>query len=113
VYSNAPTLVTNSIIWNSVSGMNPPHFAGAGTLTITYSNVQGALVPPGVGNLNVDPNFVSSERPWEGLAPGSPCIDAGNDAVASSLDLYGLSRKDIPLVGTDGVFVDIGCNEYQ
>lgn len=52
---------------------------GPGTVAATYSDVRmnGAGLP-GLGNLDLDPLFVDAAAGDLHLAPGSPCIDAGD-----------------------------------
>lgn len=69
---------------------------GAGAIDVRYSNItvdlstpntvymgKPNLAPPvqpwpGTGNINADPLFVDPDNLAYGLAPGSPCIDAGS-----------------------------------
>jgi hypothetical protein len=72
--------ITNSILWGDQTGEIVQE--GSGTVTVTYSNVQGGLpagVEDGGGNLNVDPLFAGPGR--YRLNSASPCIDAGQNAA--------------------------------
>jgi hypothetical protein len=75
--------IRSSILWDNRIGMlstlDAQAVATQGPLVVTYSDVQGTLVP-GAGNLNVDPQFLSVTSRDERLAAGSPCIDAGDPA---------------------------------
>jgi hypothetical protein len=87
----------NNIVWGNTAGginLNPAP-------ALTYSDVQGASVLPGLGNINADPLFVdpaggdyhekSPGGSWHGGAwtrdsSYSPCIDAGTPGDAFSLE---------------------------
>ncbi|MGB2985023.1 MAG: hypothetical protein WBE26_03995 [Phycisphaerae bacterium] len=102
---NSPT-ITNCTLWGDAAPEGPEialqwGFYGPHTLTVSYSDVQGAQGAAyvengctliwGEGNINADPLFVDPEGPdddpdtWEDndyhLFWGSPCIDAGNNAA--------------------------------
>ena len=62
--------ILNSIFWNNVI------YIYSGTITITYSDIQGGYA--GTGNINLNPLFVS-ETDFH-LQANSPCINAGNPA---------------------------------
>jgi parallel beta-helix repeat protein len=96
--------------------------------TVTYSNVQGGQ--PGAGNIDADPLFVVPGRwadpadptkaaasgdkkaVWVGgnyhLRAGSPCIDAGDPALASKWVLFDMDGQARPI----GLRPDIGCDEF-
>ncbi len=65
--------VTNCILWDNV----PEQIVDGGTLTVTYSNVQGGF--PGTGNIDADPLFIDPDNGDYRLSPNSPCIDAGHN----------------------------------
>jgi hypothetical protein len=65
--AGSPT-VRSSILWDAGSEIS---HQGTGTLVITYSDVQGSW--PGVGNIDLDPQFDGLR-----LSPSSPCKDAGD-----------------------------------
>ena len=111
--SGTPVL-TNCIIWKNSSTQV---YGYVGNITISYSDVEGGYTS--LGNVNVDPLFVS--LPWQGpdatwgtiddtigdyrLRSNSPLINGGNTAVIKeSLDLGGNARIQ------DSV-VDIGAYE--
>ncbi len=107
--------VTNCILWDNV----PEQIVDGGTLTVTYSNVQGGF--PGTGNIDTDPRFVDPDNGDYRLLPNSPCIDAGHNNAVSDLtdtDLDGNPRfADDPDTSDTGcgvpVVVDMGAYEYQ
>ena len=76
--------VRNSILRNSGAEIDPGTVA-----TISYSDVEGGFT--GVGNIDVDPQFVDSAADYH-LTAASGCIDAG--AIESSItsDLDGRPR---------------------
>ncbi len=86
-------------------------------LTVSYSDVEGGW--PGTGNIDADPLFVDPAAGNFRLAPGSPCIDAGdNTAVPGGIttDLDGNPRfiddPDTPDTGNgDPPIVDMGAYE--
>ncbi|MFC1767926.1 choice-of-anchor Q domain-containing protein [Candidatus Margulisiibacteriota bacterium] len=93
--------VVNSIFW-----ANTTLFSG-GSRTITYSDVQGGYA--GVGNINADPLFVSTDEAdaanFMRLGGGSPCIDIAS-LEAPSPDLAGNVRPR-------GFNNDMGAYEFQ
>ncbi len=116
VYSlgGSPT-VTNSILWSN----SPDEIAGGGTPVVTYSDVQGGW--PGTGNIDADPLLVDPGGGDLRLQPGSPCIDAGNNAAVPALittDLGGEPRfsedPETPDTGDgEAPIVDMGAYEYR
>lgn len=112
-YSGGASVLTNCILWaNSGSQLS-----GTGTATVTYSCMQGGFSGP--GNISVDPRLVGADDPR--LLPGSPCIDAGNNAAVPpgiTTDLDGLARfLDDPATPDSGSgtppVVDMGAYEYN
>ncbi|MHC4540233.1 MAG: choice-of-anchor Q domain-containing protein [Planctomycetota bacterium] len=93
--------VTNCILWDGGGEIwNDSIF----TITVTYTDVQGEGIWPGVGNINADPLFADADGR---LLPASPCIDAGDDAAVPpgvTTDLDGNPR-------IQGVSVDMGAFE--
>lgn len=76
VEGQSEVTVRDCIFWNN-SGDD---FAvdGISTLNVTYTCSQEPIA--GVGNITVDPMFVNAGGGDYRLAPGSPCIDAGDPA---------------------------------
>ncbi len=100
----------NSILWN-----NGPSAisANGGTITITYSNIQGGY--PGTGNSMASPLFANPGTHNYQLQSGSPCIDSADGGPASARDLLGFSRVDAPPANSGTgtpAFVDRGAYEY-
>jgi hypothetical protein len=58
----------NNIVW----GNTPTQISGTG-LTISYCDFQGGI--PGIGNINLDPQFSDTNYV---LSINSPCVDAGD-----------------------------------
>ncbi len=104
VYVSSAT-ITNSIVWMNQPDEIAP--AGGSTVTVSYSDVFGGW--PGVGNLNLNPDFVGiGPDPY---APGetSPCVDSANP------DTTGLGLPELDLAGHPRVVngrVDMGAYEY-
>jgi hypothetical protein len=135
--------VANSVLWGDAAPSGAElHVTGAGSsLAVAFCDVQGGLAAVvaapgsgftwGAGNLAVDPLFSGSELR---LGPGSPCIDAGDNAALPPdrgdvdgdgdllepvpLDHDGLPRRrDDPGVPDTGSgrapLVDLGAFERQ
>jgi hypothetical protein len=81
--------VTSSVLW----GDEPEEVAGVGvpaSVAVMFSDVQGGF--PGPGNIAADPLFVDPVNGDYRLAPGSPCIDAGQ----SQMKIAHFSGIDLP-----------------
>jgi hypothetical protein len=115
-HSNSNSTLTNVIMW----GNTAPSFAGilhySGTLTVTYSNIQGSY--PGTGNINANPLFVDADGPDNivgtlddnlRLQSNSPSINAGNNAAVPTGVTTDLEGKPRIQNGT----VDMGAYEYD
>ncbi|MHC4500691.1 MAG: choice-of-anchor Q domain-containing protein, partial [Planctomycetota bacterium] len=120
-------LITNCILWD---GGNEIWNNDGSTITITYSDVQGAW--PGQGNIEADPCFVDPGY-WDSngtagdvnddywvdgdyhLLPGSPCIDAGDPNYVAEPNETDLDGKPRVLDGDgDGTsVVDMGAYEHR
>ena len=99
--------VTNSILWANSPDQIEIY---SGSHTVSYSCVQGGIA--GIGNIIDNPAFDADG--WH-LTSGSPCLDAGINAGAPTVDIEGQNRMDLSAVAnrispTD--FVDIGADEY-
>lgn len=87
--------IKNSVFWGNSddlgSGLNAQLVAADGSLEVSYSNIEGSNAAQwGEGNINVAPLFADPLGPDDNpgtadddlrLAPGSPCIDAGNNTA--------------------------------
>ncbi|MHC4745005.1 MAG: LamG-like jellyroll fold domain-containing protein, partial [Planctomycetota bacterium] len=108
--ADSSPIVTNCILWSNVANIDSQI---AGPAVVTYSNVQGGLMPPGVGNINADPLFVNAGAGNLRLSSSaSPCVDKGNNAAPD------LPEKDLdgnPRVadgdGNRSAVVDMGAYE--
>lgn len=91
--SNNP-VITNSIFWGNIAPNGPKEIVNwhESNPTVSFSCVEGGY--PGLGNIDADPLFVDPENGDFRLQPGSPCIDAGNGAVATEKDRAGNPRYD-------------------
>ncbi|MDY7110589.1 MAG: hypothetical protein SYC29_18305, partial [Planctomycetota bacterium] len=72
-----------------------------GEVSVSYSNVFGGWDGPGGANLDADPMFTDPGAGEYDLAPGSPCIDAADNAALPpdelDLDDDGDTDEPIPL----------------
>ncbi len=97
-------IIINSILWNNSD------IQISGKAKVEYSNIEEKT--KGRGNIDQDPSFMDTTVGDYRLGTGSPCIDAGNNAVVSTpLDLEGNPR--IADGNSDGsAIVDMGAYEY-
>ena len=128
-YSTSSPNISNSIFWgNMAQTASEISLFGSGTVTVTFTDIQGGYA--GTGNINSDPQFVRNPSPgadtiWGTadddygdlrLRSGSPCNDAGSNAAVPSgitTDLAGNQRFiDVPGVRDPGAIVDMGAFEY-
>ncbi len=128
--------IQNSIIWNNVVAIAQPPLDVQlkGNWTINYSNVASLLGgggpnPSFPGSIESLPRFVLAPNITTSaftagdlhLASGSPCLDAGNNAllpIGTTTDLDGLLRRfDDPIAPNVGAgtspLVDMGAYELQ
>ena len=115
--SNSPNIV-NTILWQNAATATASEVynTSGGTVTISYSLLQGGIAGTGVGpdaltdggsNIDADPLFVNPGSNDLTLTSSSPAINAGNtSAVSASTDLAGNAR-----ISDDTV--DIGAYEFQ
>jgi hypothetical protein len=118
--SSSPT-VTNCILWGNSDngGSDESAQIDGGTPVVSYSCVQGLATFAGSDNIGNNPCFVDVDLR---LSPGSPCINAGNNAAlppdTPDLDGDGDTTEPIPL-DLDGnlrIFndiVDMGAYESE
>jgi Bacterial Ig domain/Right handed beta helix region len=120
--------IANTIIYGNVSGGNTGQDAqvldigATPSLTLGYSLVQGLTGSlGGTGNIGADPVFVDAVGGDLRLAPGSPCIDAGDNTtpglVGITTDQLSHARFfDDPTTPDTGngvaPLVDMGAYEY-
>jgi len=102
-YYSSPT-ITNCILW----GDSPDEIYNvSSTPVVTYCDVQGGY--EGVGNIDLDPEFVDASGGNLRLFSSSPCLDSGTDTSGPA---YGGVTDDIESVSRpQGVAYDIGAYE--
>jgi hypothetical protein len=139
LYIGGTLTVYNSILWDNNFCDYPSDPARiirneGGTITITYSNVEGGY--SGTGNIDVDPQFVvypsytpnvpgdiatswytSTSQDFGNLRllSGSPCIDTGNNSDVPSGTATDIDGRPRILDGPDPdstAIVDMGAYEY-
>ena len=85
--SSTTSTIKNSILWDNTATISDPEIdlTGSGTLTVSYSDIEGGWGGAGSNNINSNPQFVGSGD-YHLLcgSPPSPCINAGSDAAVSS-----------------------------
>jgi hypothetical protein len=127
-----PTAVNTVVYVNHIEDTKTQITADAAV--VRYCDVQGGW--PGTGNIDAVPSFVAPGGWWDDggdplpstrrlelhgewvwhpglgdyhLMAGSPCIDAGDPAFASSWALLDMDGQPRPI----GAAPDIGCDEYN
>ena len=98
--SNAPTVI-NAIVYHNGSRTGLAQMDSA-SATVNYSDVQDGW--SGMGNINADPFFLDADGR---LLAGSPCIDAGDDAVVP----FGVTTDLDGNLRIQGLCVDMGAFE--
>ncbi|MHC4738521.1 MAG: right-handed parallel beta-helix repeat-containing protein [Planctomycetota bacterium] len=94
--------ITNCIIWDGEDGIwNNDN----SEITITYSDVYAGW--PGMGNFDIDPQFVDPCNSDYHLLPGSPCIDAGDPCYVPAQNETDLDGKPRVINGR----IDMGAYE--
>ncbi len=111
-YDGSNPVLTNVIMWGDTAYTDPEiaNYTGS-TPVVTYSDIQGGYT--GTGNINADPRFVHAASGNLRLQPGSPCIDAGNNAAVPAgvtTDLDGNPRI-VDGNGDGNAVVDMGAYE--
>jgi predicted outer membrane repeat protein len=90
IYSYQPTNLglNNTILWGNSAGFDGNQiYNTTGPVTLSYSLVEGGLPPgcvDGGNNVYADPLFVEASGGDLRLLPGSPAIDAGDNAAVPS-----------------------------
>ena len=83
IYSSAPE-IRNCVIWNNAGN---DIYTNIASPIVTYSDIEDFGVFPGVGNLNVDPGFLSGPAGNyyldHAVVVDSDCINAGSDPASS------------------------------
>jgi hypothetical protein len=108
--SGGAVTIVDSILWADKQGSTPNEIEDSvGTVTVTYSDIQGGYA--GDGNINQNPHFVDAAGGLLALRPTSPCIDAGAGRGFATWDLDLNPR----LMDGDGggAVVDMGAYEYD
>ena len=102
--SSSNPMVTNTILW----GNGTEIYLFNSSIAVTHSDVQGGYT--GVGNINADPQFVSTTPGFEDyhLQNSSPCISTGTASGAPTTDIEGNPRPN-----PSGSNPDIGAYENQ
>ena len=125
VLTTGDSTVSSSILWNNgTSGDGPQIHSAAGTLTVSYSNVQGGYTGDGTNNIDTGTGPLYYDRFVGDLSlhRDSACINAGNEADrpadTADLDDDGDTDELLPLdrIGDrrlDNANVDMGAYEYQ
>lgn len=111
--SDSIASMANSVLWAN----GDAQVGGSGS--VSWSNIQGGY--PGEGNIDLDPRFIDPANGDYRLGDGSPCIDAGSNALVppeSEFDLDGLPRfvndPGMPDMGEGTApIADMGCYEFQ
>jgi predicted outer membrane repeat protein len=116
------TYLMNTIIWGNQALTDPAIHIYAGTIDVSYSDLQGGWA--GTGNMDVAPKFLDSKCH---LCDDSPCIDMGNpegtyndieDTGNPGFALFpskGTTRNDIGAFGGPGasnIYVTAIKNEH-
>lgn len=102
--------VTNCILWGNDTETS-------GTMTITYSDVEGGAA--GTGNVNDNPHFLATGKHEYSLAEISSAVDAANSGATyyETTDLLGAPRYDHPDQANNGAggvaYADMGAYEFQ
>ncbi len=90
--------IVNSILWDTAN----VQVEGTGAIDITYSDIKGGFT--GDGNRDAEPMFFSPAAGDMHLLGASPCLDAGTDSGAPTVDYGGAARPQ-------GLGMDMGAFE--
>ena len=74
-FSGVPVIARNNIVWGNTSGNTTTQISGNG-IAVTYCDIEGGF--PGAGNINIQPDFDSTNYY---LKNNSPCIDKGDSSL--------------------------------
>ena len=120
--SSSVVRISNSILWQN-SARNQLQFGvtSGATMVINYCCVQGGTsISGGLGNIDLNPRFVSPGVSDVHLGPGSPCIDAGClfglpddrfdvDGDGDTRELFPFDLDNEPRFDDDPATPDTGC----
>ncbi len=104
-------MLKNSIVWGSPTSL---FVNSTGSITTTYSDVQGAALPPGAGNINLDPLFVNSAGNDFHLQSTSPCIgvaEGGDDMGALPFEIVPRTPRDLVVTGTTPTTISLAWTD--
>ena len=95
LYLSAYPVITNTILWDN-SAPEIYISTGGGNPTVNYSDIMGGW--PGIGNIDLDPEFIYPDQSDYRLQWGSPCIDSGSPSGP---------------IDPDGTIADMGAFYYD
>lgn len=91
-------IITNSIIWGNQAPQYPQL---ADDIIVSYSNIEGSY--SGVGNIDINPNFVGDYR----LSHDSPCVNAGDPYYSPAEGEWDIDGEPRVMGGR----IDMGADE--
>jgi hypothetical protein len=106
-----PDFRSNIVVGNSAATGGGIYHSGYGPSSVDYNNMWNNTngdygnVTPGAHDISADPRLMDPANGDYHLAPGSPCIDAGDPANYPPTDFEGDPRPN-------GAAPDIGADEY-